>query len=50
MDREGDIDRNRVGDRLSERNVTQERVSAVETNREMSAMLLDDYDVLQSDK
>jgi len=48
MDQVEDIDRDRVGDRLSEGNVNQERVSEVETDREVSAMM-QEYDVIQSE-
>jgi len=39
MDRVKDIDRDRVGDRLGERNVNTQRVLEAETEKEASAML-----------
>jgi len=49
MDRVEDIERDREGDRLGERNVSTERVSEVETEKEMSAMIRD-YDVVPSEE
>jgi len=49
MDRVEDIERDRAGDRLGERNVNTERVSEVETNKEMSAMMRN-YDVVRSEE
>jgi len=48
MDRVEDIERDRAGDRLGERNVSTERVSEAETDNEMSAMM-QDYDVVHSE-
>jgi len=48
MDREEDIDRDREGDRLGDRNVDLQRVSETETDREMSA-LAREYDIVNSD-
>jgi len=47
MNRVEDIERDRAGDRLSERDVSTQRVSKVETDKEMSAMMKD-YDVVNS--
>jgi len=47
MDRVEDMERDREGDRLSGRDVNAERVSEVETDREMSAMIKD-YDIVNS--
>jgi len=41
MDRVKDIERDRAGDRISERDVNTQRVSEVETDKEMSAMMKD---------
>jgi len=53
MDRVEDIDRDRMGDRLSEKDIREQRVSEieteVETEKEVSAMLKD-YDVCGSDR
>jgi len=49
MDRVEDIDRDRAGVRLSERNVNTERVSKAETDKEVSAMLKG-YDLGLSDR
>jgi len=48
MDRVEDIERDRAGDRLGGRDVNTERVSEVETENQMSAML-QDYDVVPSE-
>jgi len=48
MDRVKDIERDRVGDRLGDRNVNAQRVSEVETETEMSAMMKG-YDVVNSE-
>jgi len=48
MDRVEDIDRDRAGDRLGERDVSTQRVSEVETDEEMSAMMRD-YDAVHSE-
>jgi len=47
MDWVENIERDGEGDRLSERNVNAQRVSEVETDKEMSAMMKD-YDVVNS--
>jgi len=49
MDRVEDSDRDRVGDRLSERQVNTERVSEVETDKEVSAMMKE-YDLIHSEE
>jgi len=49
MDRVEDVERDREGDRLSERNVNTERVLEAETDKEVSAMLKG-YDLRLSDK
>jgi len=49
MDRVEDIERDRAGDRLSDRDVNTQRVSEVETDKEMSAMMRD-YDVVHSEE
>jgi len=48
MDRVEDIERDRAADRLSDRNVNAQRVSEVETETEMSAMIKG-YDVVNSE-
>jgi len=48
MDREEDIDRDRDGERLGDRDVNTQRVSETETQREMSA-LVKEYDIINSD-
>jgi len=49
MDQVDDIERDRAGDRLSERDVDTRRVSEIETDKEMSAMMRD-YDVVHSEE
>jgi len=49
MDREEDIDRDRQGDRLGDRDVNTQRVSEAETEREMS-VLVREYDMGNSDR
>jgi len=49
MDQVEDIERDREGDRLSGRDVNAERVSGVETDREMSAKMKDYYVVNSGD-
>jgi len=48
MDRLEDIERDRAGNRLGERNVSTQRVSEAETDKEMSA-IMQDYDVVHSE-
>jgi len=48
MDRVKDIERDRAGDRLSDRNVNAQRVLEVETETEMSVMMKG-YDVVNSE-
>jgi len=43
-----DIERDRAGDRLSDRDVNRQRVSEVVTDKEMSDMMKD-YDVVNSE-
>jgi len=49
MDRVEDIDRDRAGDRLGEREVNTQRVSVAETEKEVSAMM-QEYDLGLSDR
>jgi len=49
MDRVEGIDRDRTGDRLSERDIRTQSVSETETEKEVSAMLKD-YEVCGSDR
>jgi len=48
MDRVEDIERDWAGDRLSDRDVNTQRVSEVETDKEMRAMMKG-YDVVNSE-
>jgi len=48
MDPVEDIERDRAGDRLGDRDVNTQRVSEVETDKEMSAMMKD-FDVVNSE-
>jgi len=48
MDRVEDIERDRAGDWLSDKDVNRQRVSKVETDKEMSVMMKD-YDVVNSE-
>jgi len=48
MDRVEDIERDRMGDRLGARDENTQRVSGVDDDKEMSAMLKD-YDVIHSE-
>jgi len=49
MDRVEDIDRDRAGDRFSERDVNTQRVSEAKTEKEVSA-LMQEYDLGLSDR